>query len=130
MVRRRGGNNLLIYYEEGNPRGKGPPDVFVMLGAPSRDRSSYLLWQEPKAPDFVLEITSLSTYREYQGKKRAFIAGCRCGSTGSTIRPATTWSRRCRGLELVAGVPTVAREGVDGRDALPSSTSPFPSRAE
>ena len=56
--------NLLIYYEEGNPKARVAPDVFVVVGAPDRDRSSYLHWEEPKGPDFVLEITSRSTWRE------------------------------------------------------------------
>jgi len=50
------------------------PDVFVVMGAPSHDRASYKLWQEPKAPDFVLEITSKSTYSEDQGAKRGVYA--------------------------------------------------------
>ena len=62
--------NLLLYYEEGNPRAVVAPDVFVVLGASGPDRSSYRLWEEPKAPDFVLEITSRSTHREDQGRKR------------------------------------------------------------
>ena len=62
--------NLLLYYEEGNPRAVVAPDVFVVLGASGADRSSYRLWEEPKAPDFVLEITSRSTHREDQGRKR------------------------------------------------------------
>ena len=47
------------------------PDVFVVLGADNADRSTYRLWVEPKAPDFVLEITSRSTRREDQVSKRA-----------------------------------------------------------
>ena len=62
--------NLLIYYEEGNPSAVVAPDVFVVIGAANADRSSYLLWNEPKGPDFVLEITSRTTHREDQGKKR------------------------------------------------------------
>ena len=62
--------NLLIYHEEGNPKARVAPDVFVVLGVPNRDRSSYFLWEERKAPDFVLEITSRSTRREDQGRKR------------------------------------------------------------
>ena len=62
--------NLLIYYEEGNPKARVAPDVFVVLGVPNRDRSSYFLWEDRKAPDFVLEITSRSTRREDQGSKR------------------------------------------------------------
>ena len=41
------------------------PDVFVVVGANRRDRSSYRLWEEPKGPDFVLEITSRRTHRQY-----------------------------------------------------------------
>ena len=62
--------NLLLYHEEGNPRAVVAPDVFVVLGVSSADRSSYRLWEEAKGPDFVLEITSRSTYREDQGRKR------------------------------------------------------------
>ena len=47
------------------------PDVFVVLGADNADRSTYRQWVEPKAPDFVLEITSRSTRREDQVSKRA-----------------------------------------------------------
>ena len=62
--------NLLIYYEEGNPRARVAPDVFVVFGARKAKRDTYLLWNEPKAPDFVLEITSLATRREDQETKR------------------------------------------------------------
>ena len=62
--------NLLIYYEEGNPRASVAPDVFVVFGVPGHMRRTYLLWQEGKAPDFVLEVTSRSTRRVDQGRKR------------------------------------------------------------
>lgn len=66
--------NLVIYYEEGNPQAVVAPDVFVVVGAPKHDRSSYRLWQEPRAPDFVLEVTSRSTRSEDQGAKRGIYA--------------------------------------------------------
>lgn len=66
--------NLFIYYEQGNPKAVVAPDVFVVFGAPAYDRPSYRLWQEPKGPDFVLEITSRSTYSEDQGTKRGLYA--------------------------------------------------------
>ena len=62
--------NLFIYYEEGNLDATVAPDVFVVLGAPNHDRHTYRLWQEPKTPDFVLEVTSRRTWREDQGRKR------------------------------------------------------------
>ena len=62
--------NLLIHYEEGNPRASVAPDVFVVFGVRNVERSSYRLWEESKAPDFVLEITSRTTRREDQTRKR------------------------------------------------------------
>ena len=64
--------NMLVYYEEGNPRKSVAPDVFVVMGASrDEDRDTYLLWREPKAPDFVLEVTSKSTRRNDLVTKRA-----------------------------------------------------------
>ena len=64
--------NMLMYYEEGNPRKSVAPDVFVVVGASrDEDRDTYLLWREPKAPDFVLEVTSKSTRRNDLVTKRA-----------------------------------------------------------
>ena len=62
--------DLLVYYEEGNPRASVVPDVFVVLGAENRRRRVYKLWEEPKAPDFVLEVASPSTWEDDEGPKR------------------------------------------------------------
>lgn len=62
--------NLLLYYEEGNPRRHVSPDVLVSLGIPREPRRDYyLVWKEGKAPDFVAEITSKTTRREDQKTK-------------------------------------------------------------
>src|SRR6266571_4150028 len=66
--------NMFIYYEEGNPEAVVAPDVFVVFGTAKRERSSYFLWQEPKGPDFVLEITSSRTRSQDQGPKRGTYA--------------------------------------------------------
>ena len=62
--------DLLIYYEEGNPQVSIAPDSFVVYGVPKRRRMSYLLWEEGKAPDFVLEVASANTWREDERAKR------------------------------------------------------------
>ena len=59
---------MFVYYEEGNPRAVVAPDVFVVVGAPVHKRMSYKLWEEPKAPDFVFEVTS--TRARDLGRKR------------------------------------------------------------
>ena len=62
--------NSFLYYEKGNPRAVVAPDVYVVLGAPGHLRDSYLLWNEPKGADFVLEVTSASTRRDDERRKR------------------------------------------------------------
>ncbi len=62
--------NIFFYYEEGEPTEVVAPDVLVVIGAEKRKRNSYKLWEEPKAPDFVLEITSKSTRNKDQGAKK------------------------------------------------------------
>ena len=66
--------DLLIYYEEGKPAKRVAPDVFVAFGAAQGDRNIYKLWEEGKAPDFVLEVASKSTWREDAGPKRSLYA--------------------------------------------------------
>ena len=66
--------NRLLYYVEGDPRLRVAPDVFVVFGVPKRRRRIYLLWEEGKALDFVLEITSRSTRRQDAGFKRDLYA--------------------------------------------------------
>ena len=67
--------NLLVYYQQGDASKSVSPDLMVVFGAPKHIRSSYRLWEEPKAPDFVLEITSESTHRADRDEKRDLYAG-------------------------------------------------------
>jgi len=62
--------NLLLYYEEGNRSAVVAPDVFVVFGIPDRQRRTFKLWEEGKAPDVVFELTSESTHREDLRDKR------------------------------------------------------------
>jgi Uma2 family endonuclease len=66
--------NLLLYYEKGNPQKSVVPDVFVVLGIEKKKRRTYLLWEEGKGPDFVLELVSPKTYREDLRKKKDLYA--------------------------------------------------------
>ena len=66
--------NLLIYYEEGEPRKSISPDVFVVFGIEKKERLNYLTWEEGHTPDFVLEIASRSTYPKDFGPKKELYA--------------------------------------------------------
>jgi Uma2 family endonuclease len=62
--------NLLMFYVEGDRRKHIAPDVFVVRGIEKKDRDHYLVWKEGKGPELVIEITSKSTRREDQKKKK------------------------------------------------------------
>ena len=66
--------NLLIYYEEGNPRKSISPDVFVVFGVAKKRRNTYLTWEEGRTPDFVLEVASPNTFRNDMGRKKDLYA--------------------------------------------------------
>ena len=63
--------DLLIYYEEGNPRVSIVPNVFVVFGVEDRQRLNYKLWEERRPPDFVLEVAAPSKWREDLTRKRS-----------------------------------------------------------
>jgi Uma2 family endonuclease len=56
--------NLLVYYEQGNPRRFIVPDAFVVKGVTPRKRRVYKVWAEGKAPDVIIETTSRKTRRK------------------------------------------------------------------
>jgi Uma2 family endonuclease len=56
--------NLMVYYEEGEPRTFLAPDCFVVFGIRPGHRDVYKSWVEGKLPDVVFEITSKSTQKE------------------------------------------------------------------
>jgi Uma2 family endonuclease len=61
--------NLLIFYVPGDKRRHVAPDVFVIRGVPKKQRDNYLIWEEGRAPDLVIELTSRSTRKEDLVKK-------------------------------------------------------------
>ena len=62
--------NMLVYYRVNDVNARLAPDVFVVFGVEDHLRSSYLVWREGKAPDFVMEIASEYTVNNDTGEKR------------------------------------------------------------
>jgi Putative restriction endonuclease len=48
----------MVFYVPGDRRRHVRPDLMVVRGAARRDRPNYLVWEEGKGPDFVLEVTT------------------------------------------------------------------------
>ena len=61
--------DMMMYYEEGNPRKSISPDIFVAFGIGRKERRIYKIWEEGKPPDFVLEFASKGTYRNDMRRK-------------------------------------------------------------
>ena len=113
--------DLLIYYEEGNPGARVAPDVFVVLGAAKHKRMTYKLWEEPKAPDFVMEVASPKTWRRDVESKRKLYAELGVREYWQFDPRGDLLSPPLQGLCLHEGVyrPLPARR-MDGTQMLPS----------
>ena len=67
-------SDLMVYYTEGDPRDCFVPDLIVLLGSDRRARRVLKLWEEPQAPNFVLEVTSKSTRAQDEVRKKTLYA--------------------------------------------------------
>ena len=67
------GGNCFMYPEEGKPKVFVSPDLFVAYGVPEGPpRDVWQVWVEGKVPDFILEVTSRSTRKDDERKKKDF----------------------------------------------------------
>ena len=123
--------DLLIYHEEGNPGARVAPDVFVVLGAAKHERMTYKLWEEPKAPDFVMEVASPKTWRRDADGKRKLYAELGVREYWQFDPRGDLLSPPLQGLRLHEGVyrPLPAR-GSDGTRVLPSEALGLDLRVE
>ena len=56
--------DMLLYYEQGNPKEFVVPDVFVVKGLAQRKRRILRTWIERKVPNCVIEVTSRKTRKK------------------------------------------------------------------
>jgi hypothetical protein len=56
--------NLMVFFVPGERRRHVTPDLMLVRGAARRERPNYLVWEEGKGPDFVLEVTTLASRTE------------------------------------------------------------------
>jgi Uma2 family endonuclease len=66
------GGNMFVYYslaQVKNQDFKGP-DFFVVLEVPKGERRSWVVWEEGKAPDVVIELLSDSTAKQDKNEKK------------------------------------------------------------
>ncbi len=66
------GGNMFVYYSLAQVKNKDfkGPDFFVVLGVPQGERKSWVVWEEEKAPDVVIELLSESTATVDKNEKK------------------------------------------------------------
>jgi len=110
--------NLFIYYKQGVPSAVVAPDVFAIFGVPNKKRLSYKVWEENnKTPDFILEITSLTTQENDEQEKPLKYAQMgvqeyfQYDPTGDYLQPQLKGSRLVNGsYQPITG--TILSDGV------------------
>jgi len=66
------GGDMFVYFslkQLKNEKFKGP-DVFVTLGLSNKERKSWVVWEEGKSPDVVIELLSESTAKKDKTNKK------------------------------------------------------------
>ena len=66
------GGNMFVYFSPNQVRNQDyrGPDVFVVLDVPVRERKSWVVWEEGKGPDMVIELLSESTAEQDKTTKK------------------------------------------------------------
>jgi Uma2 family endonuclease len=66
--------DMFLYYDEEDSKNNCCPDIFIVRGVENHFRRTYKLWEEAKAPDLVIEVTSKSSRLEDRGNKKVTYA--------------------------------------------------------
>ena len=106
--------DILMYYVKGDPRKSVAPDVLVTFGMGKKNRRTYLVWEEGKVPDFVMEFSSKGTYRNDLGSKMELYASLGIQDYFLYDAEGVYLSSPIMGFTLVDGVYTPISAGPDG----------------
>ena len=97
---------ILVYPEEGNVDNRISPDVLVAFGLGTHNRGAYMVWEEGKPPDWVLEVATPRSEAADRGYKWNYYAAMGIpeywlfDAKGDVYPPETP---RLQGLGLVDG---------------------------
>lgn len=68
--------NMFVYFSLEQVRNFRGPDFFVALDVPKRERKSWVVWEEGKGPDVIIELLSESTAAHDKGEKKDIYQNC------------------------------------------------------
>ncbi len=66
------GGNMFVYFSLAQVKNQDfrGPDFFAVLGVPKKERRSWVVWEEGRAPDVVIELLSDSTAEQDKNEKK------------------------------------------------------------
>lgn len=96
--------DILMYYVQGDPTKSIAPDVLVSFGIGMKKRRTYLVWEEGKVPDFVMEFSSKKTYHNDLTKKMDTYASLKIQNYFLYDAEGLYLPSQLMGFELVNGV--------------------------
>jgi Uma2 family endonuclease len=72
--------NMFVYYSPEQVKNEDfrGPDLFVVLGVPKTERLSWVVWEEGKQPDLVIELLSESTKVKDKNQKKLIYQNSLC----------------------------------------------------
>ncbi|MDE0085053.1 MAG: Uma2 family endonuclease [Candidatus Poribacteria bacterium] len=96
--------DILMYYVQGVPSKSISPDVLVSFEIGMKKRRTYLVWEEGKVPDFVMEFSSKNTYQNDLTKKMDIYASLKIQDYFLYDAEGLYLPSQLIGFELVNGV--------------------------
>ncbi len=108
-------SQLVLYFAQGNPSGGRDPDILVARGVQGNHRRrSFRVWEEGLVPQVLFEISSLNTWQEDLGDKRATYESIGVREY-FLFDPEGGWlDPRLQGFRLVDGAYTAISANPDG----------------
>ena len=106
--------DILMYYVEGSPNKSVSPDVLVSFGIGMKARRTYLVWEEGKVPEFVMEFSSKNTYHNDLTDKIDIYASLKIQDYFLYDAEGLYLPSPLMGFELVDGIYVPVSPGVNG----------------
>ncbi len=106
--------DIMMYYVQGSPRKSISPDVLVSFGIGMKERRTYLVWEEGKVPEFVMEFSSKNTYRNDLTDKIDIYASLKIQDYFLYDAEGLYLPSPLMGFELVDGIYVPVSPGANG----------------
>jgi Uma2 family endonuclease len=107
-------SNLVMYYQEGDPKRRRDPDALVAKGVGKHQRRAFRVWEEGVVPCTLFELVSRDTWRVDVNKKPAEYAGIGVKEYFLFDPEGKYLDSALQGFRTVKGKPVPMKPAADG----------------